>query len=398
MNPQSSNRDGFALALVVVVLVVISALTAGAAFSASQEHTASRNSMWEEQALSAAEYGFNRTLETWSSTTMGALTYGSVAERVDTTYNGVVVRTRITRTDAQNYMLVAEAFAGPSPTRLTRRRVSTVIHTTSMVPARAAVMSRGPWTLSGFNTSDPIGIDGRDSSPDGWTACNPGDTVPGLMEPDTSHPSWGNGRAAGAPPVLQTSFAADSMNYFRMPGLDWDALKAQAIAGGQYWTSNASSIRPYAAADGSCDRSMKPNWGEPWRPTTSGLSGGQLSSILPACYDYYPVIFMDVGGPGHAVSFSSGRGQGILVVNGDLTISGASTFAGLIIVRGKTVLSGGGNKVYGALMSWDAALAAHTESGSSHLMYSTCALNSALGQAGQRKPVLLKHRAWSDMF
>jgi hypothetical protein len=54
------------------------------------------------------------------------------------------------------------------------------------------------------------------------------------------------------------------------------------------------------------------------------------------------------------LALSNSRGQGILVVNGDLSVSGSFIYYGLIIVKGKVLLngaSGAGIEIHGALLS-----------------------------------------------
>jgi hypothetical protein len=60
---------------------------------------------------------------------------------------------------------------------------------------------------------------------------------------------------------------------------------------------------------------------------------------------------MYVNGP---LNISDSNGQGILVVNGDLLVTGSFTYFGLIIVKGKVHLNGGGTdgiQIYGAIIS-----------------------------------------------
>lgn len=58
-----------------------------------------------------------------------------------------------------------------------------------------------------------------------------------------------------------------------------------------------------------------------------------------------------VNGP---LSVSDSSGQGILIVNGDLSVTGTFTYFGLIVVKGKIYLNGGGTdgiRLYGAIVS-----------------------------------------------
>jgi hypothetical protein len=77
----------------------------------------------------------------------------------------------------------------------------------------------------------------------------------------------------------------------------------------------------------------------------NGLSLGQIPSSGDVSQSTY------VNGP---LNISDSSGQGILVVDGDLTVTGSFTFFGLIIVKGKIHLSGGGTdgiRIYGAMIA-----------------------------------------------
>ncbi len=77
----------------------------------------------------------------------------------------------------------------------------------------------------------------------------------------------------------------------------------------------------------------------------SGLSLGQI----PTGGDLSQATY--VNGP---LNLSDSSGQGILIVNGDLSITGTFTYFGLILVKGKVHLNGGGTdgiRLYGAIVS-----------------------------------------------
>jgi hypothetical protein len=77
----------------------------------------------------------------------------------------------------------------------------------------------------------------------------------------------------------------------------------------------------------------------------SGLSLGQI----PSSGDISQSTYVD--GP---LNISDSSGQGILVINGDLSITGNFTYFGLIIVKGKIHLNGGGTdgiRIQGALIA-----------------------------------------------
>jgi len=78
------------------------------------------------------------------------------------------------------------------------------------------------------------------------------------------------------------------------------------------------------------------------------VATGITLGTLPASGDISQAVYVD--GP---LSISNSSGQGILVINGDLVISGEFTYHGLIIVNGKVLLSGAGSgiQILGALIA-----------------------------------------------
>ena len=123
------------------------------------------------------------------------------------------------------------------------------------------------------------------------------------------------------------------------------------------------------------------NWGDPVR-----------HSPAAACEPYFPVIHVTGD-----LKVTGGSGQGILLVDGDFTVAGNFTFDGAVIVRGGLKMTGTGNKISGAVMaasvqvSDDVAL-----SGNTSLLYSSCALISALSASAYPKQA--KERGWVDVY
>ncbi len=74
-------------------------------------------------------------------------------------------------------------------------------------------------------------------------------------------------------------------------------------------------------------------------------------------------------------------GNGVLVVTGNLTLHGGTTFYGLIIVGGTADLSGGGSapvNLQGAIISGGPSSADDTLGGSYNLQYNSCAINQTI--------------------
>jgi hypothetical protein len=87
----------------------------------------------------------------------------------------------------------------------------------------------------------------------------------------------------------------------------------------------------------------------------------------------------------------SGKGAGVLLVDGALSISGRFDFVGVIIARGDVKVTGEGKGVhlYGTVMTGQSL----TISGTTHLLYSSMAVSRAFGLLGPSYLVLY----WKDL-
>ena len=215
--------------------------------------------------------------------------------------------------------------------------------------------------------------------------------LPDTNSSDFVHSS--SGVNVGNPPILETPIANDTATYSQFGGITYTQLTSMAniIYAAN---ANASNVQPAILVDGTCDTSKKgtsaPNWGEPERsPPWTGNP-----AVQPSCYNYFPVIWAK-----GKFQFSGGRGQGIMLVDGDFVASGGTEFKGLIIVRGSFTTSGGGIKLFGAMFVKDSSVNNDVMSGSTAVQYSSCALSTvmaAVGLGNLAQPV--RRRAWADMF
>lgn len=93
-----------------------------------------------------------------------------------------------------------------------------------------------------------------------------------------------------------------------------------------------------------------------------------------------------------------GSGKGILIVTGNLTISGGDQWEGLVLVGG-TITSNGNNTVYGGTVSGlnvkigVAVPSSVIANGNKTYQYDSCSLNRALGKVGSIQRV---RNGWSD--
>jgi hypothetical protein len=190
-------------------------------------------------------------------------------------------------------------------------------------------------------------IQGTDAAPEAWPDCPaPGPSVPPLAE---SGPA-----ASGAGVPL------DSLRDFA----------TKVVRGG------VLRIEPRLSPSG-CDAADPFNWGDPENPHSP-------------CGDYFPVIWVD----GNATLYGV-RGQGILLVSGDLNLRGGFVFYGGVRIGGMLTSEGSGGWIVGAA-SAEGDSARSSLMGDGGIRYSSCALSRALTESAGAEP--LPSRAWVAVY
>lgn len=157
-------RDrGFAIALVLVALVLIGALTAGAMFAALQELRAARNAVAMVRAGAAAEEGAAAVLGRWDATLLNALAAGDSAVVSGGGPAGPWTVTT-TRLDESLFLLAAE---GKDPSGTARQAFGLVAKLEIPEPdSLAALLAAGVAPVAA------VLADGGDVIPAGWS-CPP---------------------------------------------------------------------------------------------------------------------------------------------------------------------------------------------------------------------------------
>lgn len=376
------DRAGIAMATALGALVIIALMIAGVFFTSNQELRLGTNTFVQERAFRAAEFGLNTALAAWNNTEMTLLPIGATKTVVyDSSAAGWTDSVSITRLNATSYSIVSTGAASGGIQGKSRRRHSLLVRlSVPKIDLPAALTIAGNSKAGGSSL-----VSGLDANPVGWTACAAAvDTLAGLAAGGGDLTMVGcpaNTCLRGVPPAaLNSKSAADTATYFDYGDENWATVTRFANktyeAGEQ-----ASSIGPRTNADGSCNTSAKQNWGDP-----AGAAGG-------ACKDYFPIIHAK--GANSKFSLSSGKGQGILLVEGDLELAGGFSFNGPIIVRG-TVTTKGTNVVQGAMAAANLNGGQNSVLGTALITYSSCAMNRALESA--IPPKRITERSWSQLF
>jgi hypothetical protein len=224
-------------------------------------------------------------------------------------------------------------------------------------------------------------VDGRDHTPNGWSAANCdtiGDTTKaGVRAPDSVVVQAGGGaHLAGNPPFLKDT-SVHSSTFTQFGDITYADLAASAtlqLPSGTYKTDPSTS-------GGVCDKTDPQNWGDGMNPAAE-------------CGTYFPIVHV----AGDA-TLNGDEGQGILLVDGDLSVQGAYQYYGIVIVRGSLKTAGGGSTeahFWGAVMAQNVDLELNNLSGDATLNYSKCAIIQALNMTGVIAPD--RSRSWSLLF
>jgi hypothetical protein len=365
MSSSPKRREGFALAVAMVAIVVIGALIAGAFFTSTQEYRVGRNSLMDQRAFSAAETGVTQPIQGWLRTNNLNMAIGSTIVDTLTITGGSYAVRRFTKVDTATYWVMSDGYAGGSTGAMASHHRVNAIYRIAMPTFNilGALTVRGKVEVQGSSR-----VDGSDQIPDQWGTSGicptPTGALAGVSAPDTSLVCNGTcpenknpgPRISGSPAKSQNPAAADTNTYYKYGDQTWNMLIANAdisLPGGNYKTLPSVSGT-------ACNTADVYNWGDPGRTT--------------ACADYFPIIYVS----GDLQVQSNSRGQGVLLVAGDLEMAGGFEFNGIMIVRDDIRSTGNGNKISGSAFAGNTYTTDNTNvSGDSEIQYSSCAIERA---------------------
>lgn len=373
------SREGFALAVAIFAIVVIGTLIAGVFFASMQQSRMARNQQLQANAMAAAEYGMNRTLVAdWRGGTWNTMPVGRTDSTSNTyTAHGATAAVRVTRIGNANVPLFLVASEGTAGTLLgarARRRTSSVI---SLQPFNinilGALTTRGATKIGGSSN-----INGHDTPYSGWGCPAAGPSKPGIATGDSSQITTpgcsGFTCVNGSPKVQQNALAADTSTYLNFGnGINWAKLTAMA---------KVVTVGPTgpSVTNGVCNTGVAGNWGDPNRASPQG-----------ACENYFPILYS----PGD-LHVTGGSGQGILLVEGNLSVTGGFQFYGPVIVKGDLDTQGTGGHFNGGVMAANVNLAQNVVLGNAVITYSSCILSKVLQSSAVPTP--MANRPWAELY
>jgi len=378
-------REGFALATAIVAIVLIGLLIAASFFASFQEYRTGRNTLFQERALAAAEYGQGEVLRTFDVEDARAMKVGDVVTRTVNVQDGATAGIDITKLNMLTFSVVSQGRAAAGTDMDAQRRTGMLIRLEiPELRITGAITTAARTNITGTGSTS-----GNDLNPAGWACDETGPARAGVVN-DNSADVTASGACngfscvSGTPQVAQDPLAGDPDTYDEFGGISFDSLAAIANLTIPMSMTPLTNIQPAYAA-GSCDRSALKNWGDVLRnAVTPGL-----------CETYFPIIHITGTG---TMELKNGTGQGLLLVDGNLKLTGNFEFYGPIIVKGNFNADATGNKVFGGVMAANEGCATspcNEIKGNAHIQFSRCSILSTL--IAHARPVLAT-RSWADMF
>jgi len=377
------DERGMALAVAIFALVVVGALVAGAFFAGTQEQRVGENQRRVFTSFGVAEAGVQERVMTWDPTAMNKrATYpaDSVVIPNTATPNGTGSYGGSSYKVGSNVFLIdvtgrdnasaAGVIAGGGGAR---QRLGMI---TRIAPVDFGIHA-SLTTQGGVSLSGNADVNGTDQVPAGWASCDPpGPSQAGIRDPGANVGTSGNGSVQGNPPVVNDP-SINNNTFTTFGGATYAQLAARAtitLPPGNYKTQPA-------VAGGVCDKTVLTNWGDGINP-------------LGACGSYFPIIHIT----GDA-TLNGDQGQGILLVDGTLSVQGSYQFFGIAIMQNDLKTAGGGSTdahFWGGVMAKNADLSTQNLSGKATLNYSSCSILTALQATSAVS--MMRSRGWVQLY
>ena len=371
-----NNERGLALLVSIMAIIVVGGLLVGTVTAARLENRQAHNTGEMAQAFAVTELGLAETMANWyagnwnSMAVMEEVPISGSAPQGAGSYSG-----NVRRLSQELFFLDV---TGTSARAGSRQRLGTFVKLRPLtLDIQASFTTRGQVNRVGNQAK----IDGNENPPPGW-ACVGDQPKAGLRVPlpgfvtESGCPS--GDCILGQPDPIEVDPSVDDDTFFNFGDVEWAAITAMANKKG--FTLNNPHVEPSFNGDGSCNIGDVNNWGDPKNPGST-------------CGGFFPIIYA----PGD-LSINVHEGQGILLVEGDLTVNGTFEFYGIVIVRGSFRTQGGGTGIHfhGAVMAANVNSGTNQIGGNAEILYSSCAVSRAQAAAGIG--ARLRSRGWLQLF
>lgn len=357
------NRNGFALVIVLLTLITLGLLVSGLLYISTEEVWITRGTEELLRTRLAAESAVRSELARWKTADYRELPVGT-RRGVATVEEGVratgMTTSTIERLDGPLFLLLALSTA-PSGTRASAAAVVRTIDPLELWRELSATLS----TTGQIDTRNDEALAGFTPEPD----------------PTGDEPAC---HATALPTLIDAFGTAERPSSFILPPERAETLRFGPLDAGTLRLaadrveSGTITPRPITGEDG-CTRTAHANWGAP-RQTGS------------PCIDFVPLIFAPNG-----LRLEGGQGQGILVVTGELILSGDAEFHGVVLVQGHLRLTDQARIHGAAIITGPAASTIIT--GDARMIYDPCAIDLAIkGAQVANRPYHPGDRGWIPSF
>jgi hypothetical protein len=363
------NQRGHAVFLVLLLLLLFGALSALALASARFRLTGGQSETERSQAILLAEGDVNRQFGQWDPLLAETLTVGGRAPLPGSLPpSGMTVADSLERLGQGLYWVGAtvERRSNAGMLQARERMGQLVVRTAPTLREDASIVGGGLVSVQATAVAD-----GADANVAGWGALCPPPAAPGasvvLGPAGRVDPAGCSGPPclSGVPLIgLDTSLATGWLQ--RLGAVPLDSLIAHAD---QRLSGLVVGAGPVRRANGSCDLTAPGNLGDPAGPAQ-------------ACGSYLAISVAAVG-----TELRDGVGQGLLIGQGSLVLSGSFQFTGQVVVRGSLTLRDQ-VRLVGSVVVTDSV----TLLGSSQVQRSTCAVRRA--GRGAARPFFPVARRW----
>jgi hypothetical protein len=367
-----SAPQGIALVTTLGVLVLLLILTTGAAHLAMGDARRGFDGRAIAISAAAADAGAYSLLRDWGAFDFDSMAVGdTIPSTILAAGDGwAVLRGR--RVSPLAWWFTSTGYTPDTTSALRAERAVSVVlrqaipdlQVQAVFTAAVSVTVRGTGQVVGSDTTTGV-----------WGAsCAPGVGAAGIAVADTA--TVRHGTVTGTPPLMPDPLAAQPATYGSFGAATWASLSGRAtvsLPGGAVVTPSPSVVGT------ACDRTSATNWGEP-----QGTG---------ACASHAPVI--RVNGD---LELRGGRGQGVLLVDGDLRVTNGAEFHGVVITRDDVLSGPGGGRVFGVVLAADSLRGPgdHSDIGDAlTLRYASCTAAGVLRRSAPLVPV--RHRAWAPM-
>jgi Tfp pilus assembly protein PilX len=377
--PNLRSERGIALVAAIVALVVIGAIVAGTFFVSTLEQKTAENSLDAAEAYQAAEAGIVKNVADWDTGNNALATDASTTIAQDSTASGTYYNVTISRLNGSLFLLKSVGTRNG-----TTQSLAMVLRTVTVNPSVTAAVT----TKGGASVGGNAGITGDNTTPGGWSGCASAPDMGGIRSDGTIKTN-GKPDITGNPPKVQNDTTVTN-SLFSTPFAQYKAIATLSLVGGS-GAGNYVNFAAQPSATGSpakCNTGDQNNWGEPLRATQT-----PYSAYVSQCTTYSPIVYIN----GNAQLNGNYRGQGILLVDGDLSIAGGFLWVGLVIATGQVKTGNGSSTVTGALMAQNAQIGDSTSfAGNPSVSYSKCAVDYVMNHSAVARPLAM--RSWGQVF